>query len=90
MTTTPTLPPVDFAARLSGRAQRMTVSAIRELLKLTQRPDIISFAGGLPAPELFPLDDIRMAANAVLRDAETGAVIAEPRQPAATGRGTAG
>lgn len=70
-TTTPpalasALPAVDFQARLSGRAQRMTVSAIRELLKLTQRPDIISFAGGLPAPELFPLDDIRTAANAVL------------------------
>lgn len=34
-------------------------SAIREILKLTQQPDIISFAGGLPAPESFPVDDIR-------------------------------
>ncbi|MPY68184.1 PLP-dependent aminotransferase family protein [Deinococcus sp. SDU3-2] len=64
--TLPTRPDVDFAARFSARAGRMSVSAIRELLKLTQRPEIISFAGGLPAPELFPLDAIRTAANTVL------------------------
>jgi 2-aminoadipate transaminase len=63
----PAAPPaIDFQARLSGRAQRMTASAIRELLKLTQRPEIISFAGGLPAPELFPLGDVRTAANTVI------------------------
>jgi 2-aminoadipate transaminase len=36
----------------------MKASAIRELLKLTQRPEVISFAGGLPAPELFPIEDV--------------------------------
>ena len=41
---------VNFADRMDG----MKVSDIRELLKLTTRPEIISFAGGLPAPELFP------------------------------------
>jgi len=52
--------------RFAQRTQRMTSSAIRELLKLTERPDIISFGGGLPAPEAFPVDEIRAAADAVL------------------------
>ncbi len=41
--------------RFAQRAQRMKSSMIRELLKLAEKPEIISFAGGLPAPELFPL-----------------------------------
>jgi 2-aminoadipate transaminase len=45
---------------------RMKVSDIRELLKLTTRPEIISFAGGLPAPELFPVEDIKAATDAVM------------------------
>lgn len=43
----------------SVSAQNMKRSAIRELLKLTQRPDVISFAGGLPAPESFPIEDLK-------------------------------
>lgn len=43
----------------SESAKRMRRSAIRELLKLTQKPDIISFAGGLPAPESFPVDELQ-------------------------------
>jgi len=42
----------------ASRMERMKASEIRELLKLTARPDIISFAGGLPAPELFPVKEI--------------------------------
>ncbi len=42
-------------------------STIREILKVTAQPEIISFAGGLPAPELFPVDAIRAAADSVLR-----------------------
>lgn len=60
------VPAFDFTSRLSRRAQTMSASAIREILKVTQRPDVISFAGGLPAPELFPLEDVRRAADAVL------------------------
>ncbi len=52
--------------RYSYRAQRMGSSVIRELLKLTEQPDIISFAGGLPAPEVFPLKEFREACNVVL------------------------
>ena len=48
------------------RTEMMTRSAIRELLKLTIHPEVISFAGGLPAPELFPVERIRQATNTVL------------------------
>ena len=41
-------------------------SAIRELLKLTQRPEIISFAGGLPAPESFPIEQLKEISCEVL------------------------
>lgn len=54
--------------RYAQRTQRMKSSAIRELLKLTEQPDIISFAGGLPAPEVFPVEEFREACNRVLRD----------------------
>ena len=53
------------------RMHTMKPSSIREMLKLTERPGVISFAGGLPAPELFPVDEIRSAAERVL--AESGA-----------------
>ena len=52
--------------RYAYRAQRMGSSVIRELLKLTEQPDLISFAGGLPAPELFPVEKLREACNEVL------------------------
>jgi 2-aminoadipate transaminase len=56
------------AIPLSAAARRMSSSAIREILKITQRPDVISFAGGLPAPELFPLAEVRAATDRVLTD----------------------
>ena len=46
--------------------RQLRPSTIREILKVTAQPDIISFAGGLPAPELFPVEAVRAAANAVL------------------------
>jgi 2-aminoadipate transaminase len=49
----------------SRNANNMKKSVIRELLKLTQKPDIISFAGGLPDPATFPVEDLRQAADAV-------------------------
>jgi 2-aminoadipate transaminase len=45
-----------WTERFAQRTQRMRSSAVRELLKLTEQPDVISFAGGLPAPEVFPVD----------------------------------
>lgn len=53
--------------RYAQRTQRMSSSTIRELLKLTEQPDIISFAGGLPAPELFPTEAFQAAADRVLQ-----------------------
>jgi 2-aminoadipate transaminase len=52
--------------RYAQRTQRMKSSAIRELLKLTEIPNIISFGGGLPAPEVFPLAEFKAACNIVL------------------------
>jgi 2-aminoadipate transaminase len=52
--------------RFAQRTQRMKSSAIRELLKLTELPDIISFAGGLPAPDVFPVKEFQAACNRVL------------------------
>ncbi|MBC8448253.1 MAG: PLP-dependent aminotransferase family protein [Chloroflexi bacterium] len=52
---------------LAQRAERMKSSVIRELLKVTLQPDVISFAGGLPAPELFPIREFREACNYVLK-----------------------
>jgi 2-aminoadipate transaminase len=53
--------------RFAQRTQRMTSSMIRELLKLTENPDVISFAGGLPAPEVFPYEEVQAASDRVLR-----------------------
>ena len=44
---------------LSQRAQKLTSSAIREILKVTERPEVISFAGGLPSPDTFPVERLR-------------------------------
>ena len=54
--------------RYAFRTQQMSSSVIRELLKLTELPEIISFAGGLPAPEVFPLERFREASNTVLEN----------------------
>ncbi|MGA2551970.1 MAG: PLP-dependent aminotransferase family protein [Burkholderiaceae bacterium] len=51
---------------LSRRAQNLTSSAIREILKVTERPEVISFAGGLPSPEGFPVEVIERALSHVL------------------------
>ena len=53
--------------RFAQRTQRMKSSAIRELLKLTEDPEIISFAGGLPAPDVFPIEEFVEACTKVLR-----------------------
>jgi 2-aminoadipate transaminase len=54
--------------RYAHRTQKMGSSVIRELLKFTEQPDIISFAGGLPAPEVFPVKEFQEACNTVLQD----------------------
>jgi len=45
--------------RYAVRMNEVRTSEIREILELTSNPEIISFAGGLPAPELFPIDEMK-------------------------------
>jgi 2-aminoadipate transaminase len=52
--------------RFSAGIQQTTSSAIRDLLKVTEQPEMISFAGGLPAPECFPTEELTAAAERVL------------------------
>lgn len=50
--------PATSSARFARRTARLRASTIREMLKVTQQPDVISFGGGLPAPELFPREEM--------------------------------
>jgi 2-aminoadipate transaminase len=57
---------VNYEPFFSNNAKGMKRSEIRELLKLTAKPGIISFAGGLPAPDLFPIEDIKEMSRIVM------------------------
>jgi 2-aminoadipate transaminase len=52
---------------LARRADKMNPSVIREILKVTERPGILSFAGGLPSPKTFPVEAFAAASEKVLR-----------------------
>ena len=58
----------DWAGRFSERMSRVRASEIRELLKLLDQPDILSFAGGIPDPGLFPAQEIQKGYDAILAD----------------------
>ncbi|NDL59168.1 PLP-dependent aminotransferase family protein [Phytoactinopolyspora mesophila] len=57
---------IAWSQHAASRTSRLRPSAIREILKLTQRGEVISFAGGLPAPDLFPVAAIREASERIL------------------------
>lgn len=59
---------------LAARAAKMNSSAIREILKLTDRPGIISMAGGLPSPKTFPIEAFEAACHTVLQRDGTAAL----------------
>ena len=59
---------IDINKLYSDRAGKMRKSVIRELLKVTQDPEIISFAGGLPNPKSFPISDIESCIHEVLKN----------------------
>jgi 2-aminoadipate transaminase len=63
---TTSLGPPPSPIRLARRMSRMPPSAVREILKVAEQPDVLSFAGGLPAPELFPIEAIAEAHAEVL------------------------
>ncbi len=64
---------VNWTARFATRAARLTASEIRELLKLLEQPDIISFAGGIPDPGVFPIDILADAHRRILGDSARAA-----------------
>ncbi|WP_284311470.1 PLP-dependent aminotransferase family protein [Labrys miyagiensis] len=66
---------LDWEAIFATRSGRMRASEIRELLKLLEQPDIISFAGGIPDPALFPKEAFREAYASVLADGSAGAAL---------------
>lgn len=53
--------------RFSDRVKTLKASEIRELLKFAENPEIISFAGGLPCPELFPVEELQTIVQQVLK-----------------------
>ncbi|MBO1437637.1 PLP-dependent aminotransferase family protein [Meiothermus sp. CFH 77666] len=57
-----------YQSRFAARTQRIQASTIREILKLTTQPGFISFAGGLPAADLFPIQRIGEATQKVLAE----------------------
>ena len=59
---------MNWTDHFAKRTQNMKPSTIREILKLTQRSEVISFAGGLPAPHLFPVNELQQAAEKVLSE----------------------
>lgn len=58
----------------SERARKLTSSAIREILKVTERPEVISFAGGLPSPATFPVERMAKVCNEILANAPSAAL----------------
>ena len=63
-----------WTARYALRTKGITSSQIRELLKLTQKPGMISFAGGLPAPDVFPVQRFEEACHKVLTEKAASAL----------------
>ncbi|MEZ4668925.1 MAG: PLP-dependent aminotransferase family protein [Anaerolineae bacterium] len=59
---------MNWDSLFAARTKEMKRSTVREILKLTAKPEVISFAGGLPAPELFPVERIRQATDTVLSE----------------------
>ncbi len=69
-----------MAIKFADRMEGIKASEIRELLKLTVRPEIISFAGGLPAPELFPIEEMKVVAVKVLEESGRQALQYSPTE----------
>ena len=70
-----------WTSRYAQRTKNVKSSAIRELLKLTQQPEVISFAGGLPAPDVFPIQRFQEACAKVLEhEAASGLAVRRDRR----------
>jgi 2-aminoadipate transaminase len=71
---------IDMALKFSERMDGLKASEIREILKLTLQPEIISFAGGLPAPELFPVEEMKKVSLHVLTEMGQAALQYSPTE----------
>jgi 2-aminoadipate transaminase len=58
----------NWEQRYARRMSNIKASFIRELLKVTQQPDVITFGGGFPASELFPIEKVRVACEKLLSE----------------------
>jgi len=66
--------------RYANRMEKIKASEIRELLKLTTKPEIISFAGGLPAPELFPVEQMKAIVTKIMNEQGQNALQYSPTE----------
>jgi DNA-binding transcriptional MocR family regulator len=66
---------LDWDHIFASRSSRMKASEIRELLKLLEQPDIISFAGGIPDPELFPAEAFQQAYADIFSSAQVNSAL---------------
>ena len=67
------------------RAKKMNPSVIRDILKVTKKPGIIRFVGGLPSPKTFPVDAFAAACSAVLKTESRAKKVGEPSPPPSPG-----
>jgi len=72
---------MDFSNLISDKMLGVKASAIREIFKVAADPAIISFAGGVPAPETYPAQEIKeiMASGAIVKDVLADKVVCESR-----------
>ena len=71
---------MDYQPLLARRTARMGTSAIREILKVVAQPGMVSLAGGIPAPESFPLDLIEHLTRTVLQKYGPAALQYDPSE----------
>ncbi len=60
--------------KLAAHVGELSTSIIREILKISSQPGVVSFAGGLPAPEMFPIAELKQAAVEVIDEYKSGAL----------------
>ena len=77
---------MDWTTIFAERMSRMKASEIRELLKLLDQPDIISFAGGIPDPALFPTQAFQAAFADALSAATQAPNLRPPRRKSVSSR----
>ena len=73
---------MNYQNLLADRTKRMGVNAIREILKVVSQPGMVSLAGGIPAPESFPLNLMQQLTQIVLEKYGAAAMQYDPTETA--------